>query len=56
MTFIDFQKQTECCQSQFNENVPSKSINRKSGHSTTLGYLMCRKFCAPHYLKISMLS
>jgi len=31
MTFIDFQKQTECCQSQFNENVPSKSINRKIG-------------------------
>jgi len=46
ITFSYFQKQT--VPESFLNNVP-ESLNRKLGHSTTLEFLKCIKFCAPYY-------
>jgi len=52
-TFPDFQRPMEWCQSYF-AKCPRKPMNIKLGHSTTLGYLMCSKFCAPYYVNVSV--
>ena len=47
MTFPDFQRRVEWCQSYFRKMFPKAF--RKLGYYATQGYLMCNNFCAPYY-------
>jgi len=53
MNFPDLKRQMEWCQSYFTK-ISLKSCKQKIGALYYLGYLMCSKFCASYYLKISM--
>jgi len=54
MTFPDFQRQMEWCQSYFTNIFLKASTYRKYGYYTTHGYQMCSKFWAPYYPNISL--
>jgi len=44
----------EWCRSYL-KNISLKSYKQNLGHYTTPDFVMCRKFSAPRYLKISIL-